>query len=179
MFTSAHDPKEPATASVEFQYVEADFIAAYQLHAAATRTIWIWLLILALVLVAAAFIHLREVSQTILVVAIIFVRAALGMFAVLYVYLPWLARPSFAKYPLSHLGQKLTLQSEGIILQSPRGINTLQWKDFIRWRTNGKTTLIYASPNIYIHFPARLAELGFPMDRLKVELLRGLGPPIR
>jgi hypothetical protein len=179
MFTSDHDPKERATASVEFQYVEADFIAAYQLHAAATRTIWILLLILALVLVAAAFIHLREISQTILAVAIIFVGAALGMFAVLYVYLPWFARRSFTNYPLSHLGQKLTLQSEGITLQSPRGMNTLQWKDFIRWRTNGKTTLIYASPSSYIHFPARLAELGFPMDRLKAELLRGLGPPLR
>jgi hypothetical protein len=31
----------------------------------------------------------------------------------------------------------------------------------------------------YLHFPARLAELGFPMDRLKVELLRGLGSPLR
>jgi hypothetical protein len=103
----------------------------------------------------------------------------LGIFAVLYVYLPWLARRCFAKYPLSHLGHKLTLQSEGITLRSPRGINALQWKDFTRWRTNGKTTLIYASPNIYIHFPARLADLGFPMDRLKVELSRGLGPPLR
>src|SRR5882762_7288530 len=78
MFTSAHDPNEPATASVEFQYVEADFIAAYQLHAAATRTIWILLLILALVLVAATLIHLREVSRTMLVVAIILVGAVVS-----------------------------------------------------------------------------------------------------
>jgi hypothetical protein len=174
-----HESKERDTASVEFQYVKADFIAAYQLHGAPTRTIWILLLMLALVLIGATFIHLREVSQTILAVAIILVGGALGMFAVLSVYLPWLARRNFAKYPLSHLEHKLTLQSEGITLQSPRGINTLQWKDFLRWRTNGKTTLIYASPNIYIHFPARLAELGFPVDRLKVELLRGLGPPLR
>jgi hypothetical protein len=179
MLTSAYEPKERDTASVEFQYVEADFIAACQLHGAGTRTVWTLLLMLALVLVGAIFIHLREVSQTILVVAVILVGAALGMFAVLCVYLPWVARRSFAKYPLAHLGHKLTLQSEGITIQSPRGISTLQWKDFIRWRTNGKTTLIYASPNIYIHFPARLAELGFPMDRLKVELLRGLGPPLR
>lgn len=178
MFTSARDPKERVTASVEFQYVEADFIAAYQLHGAPTRTTWIFLLMSALVVTSATFIHLREVSQTVLTVAIILVGAALGMFAVLHVYLPWLARRSFAKYPLAHLEHKLTLQSEGFTLQSPRGISTVQWKDFIRWRTNGKTTLIYASPNIYIHFPARLVELGFPMDRLKVELLHGIGPSV-
>lgn len=133
----------------------------------------------ALVLAGAIFIHFRELSQTMLTVAVILVGAALGMFAVLYIYLPRLARRTFAKYPVSHLEHKLTLRSEGITLQSPRGINTLQWKDFIRWRANGKTTLIYASPNIYIHFPARLVELGFPMDRLKVELLRGVGPALR
>jgi hypothetical protein len=84
-----------------------------------------------------------------------------------------------------HLEHKLTLRPEGIALQSPRGISTLQWKDFIRWRTNSKTTLIYTSPNTYIHFPARLAELGFPMDRLKAQLAlimtqprRAGGPPI-
>jgi hypothetical protein len=179
MFTSAHETKERDTSSVEFQYVKADFIAAYQLHGAPTRTIWILMLTSALVLAGAIFIHFRELSQAMLSIAIILVGAALGMFAVLYVYLPWLARRTFAKYPLSHLEHKLTLRSEGITLQSPRGINTLQWKDFIRWRTNGKTTLIYASPNIYIHFPARLVELGFPMDRLRVELLRGLGPALR
>jgi hypothetical protein len=176
---NAHELKECDTSSVEFQYVKADFIAAYQLHSTPTRTIWILLLMSALFITGAIFIHLRELSQTILVDTIMLVGAALGMLAVLCVYLPWLARRNFAKYPLSHLEHKLTLQPEGITLQSPRGISTLQWKDFLRWRTNGKTTLIYASPNIYIHFPARLAELGFPIDRLKVELLRGLGPPLR
>jgi tellurite resistance protein TehA-like permease len=99
--------------------VKADFIAAYQFHRAPTRTIWILLLMSALVITGAIFIHLREPSQTILTVAIILVGAALGRFAVLCVYLPWLARRNFAKYPLSHLEHKLTLQPEEITLQSP------------------------------------------------------------
>jgi hypothetical protein len=128
--------------------------------------------VLALVLTGATFIHLREVSQTILAITTILGGAALGAFGVLYVYLWWLARHNFAKSRLSHLEYKLTQQSEGITIQNPRGISALQWKDFLRWRTSGKTTLIYVSPTTYFHFPARLAELGFPMNRLKVKLMR-------
>lgn len=171
-----HDPEECDTDSVEFQYVKADFIAAYQLHGAATRRVWALVLVLALVMGGATFFHLREVTQPILAVAVVLVGAVLGTLAFAYVILPWLARRTFAKYPLSHLAHKLVLRPEGITLQSPRGINTLQWKDFIRWRTNSKTILIYTSPSTFIHFPTRLAKLGFPMDRLKVGLLRELGP---
>jgi hypothetical protein len=130
-----------------------------------------------LLIAGATFMHLREVSQTILITAIILAGGAIGMFAVSRVCRPWLACRLYAKYPLAHLEHKLTLRSEGITLQSPRGIISLQWKDFLRWRTNGKTTLIYTSPNTFIIVPTRLAEVGFPMDRLKVELLHGLGPP--
>ncbi|WP_426413908.1 YcxB family protein [Bradyrhizobium ganzhouense] len=172
-----HEPEECDTGSVELQYVKADFIAAYQLHGAATRRVWTLVLVLALVIGGATFFHLREVTPTILAVAVVLIGAVLGTLAFACVILPWLARRTFARYPLSHLAHKLVLRPEGITLQSPRGISTLQWKDFIRWRTNSKTILIYTSPSTFIHFPARLAELGFPMDRLKVGLLRELGPP--
>jgi YcxB-like protein len=175
--TELRHPKEGDTSSVEFQYVKADFIAAYQLFAAPTRRRWILLLMSALVLAAAIFMYSREVSQTIVAFIIISVGGALGTLAEFYAYFPWRARRDWAKSPLSHLEYKFTLLSDGITLQNPRGISRLQWNDFLRWRTNGKTTLIFLSPTTYLHFPARLAELGFPMDRMKVELVRALGPP--
>jgi len=172
-----HDLNESEIGSVEFQYLRADFVAACQLHGAPTRRVWTLVLMLALVTGGVTFIHLREVTLMLLAIAITLVGAVLGTLASVYVYLPWLARRNFARYPLSHLAQKSVLRPEGITLQSPRGIATLQWSDFIRWRINSKTILIYTSPGTFIHFPARLAELGFPMDRLKAGLSRELGSP--
>ena len=169
-------------ASVEFRYAATDLIAAYQLHRTSTRRRLI-LSVLGCIVAAAVCVYLGEkrgaTAYTIVVLILSAVVAALYGLAAVYVYLPWRARRNFANSPLSHLKLKLTLQSEGITLQSPLGVTTLPWKDFLRWRANGKTTLIYASPTLFFHFPARLAELGFPMERLKIELSRGLGPPLR
>lgn len=172
------EPKESNASSVEFQYVKADFIAAYQLRAAPTRRRWMLLSILVLILAAAIFMYSREIGQTIVAIAFISVGGVLGALAEVHVYVPWRARRDFAKSPLAHLEHKFTLLSEGITLQNARGsISRLQWNDFLRWRTNKRTTIIFVSPTIFIHFPARLAELGFPVDRLKIELSRALGPP--
>jgi hypothetical protein len=175
--TELLDAKGGNASSVEFQYVKTDFIAAYQLRAASTRRRWILQLMSVLVLAAGIFMYAREISQTIVAVAVISVAGALGALAEFYIYFPWRARRDFAKSPLFHLEYKFTLLSEGITLQNARGISRLHWNDFLSWRTNKRTTLIFISPTTFIHFPARLAELGFPVDRLKVELSRALGPP--
>jgi YcxB-like protein len=172
-----HRPTEGDAPSVEFQYVERDFIAAAQLYATPTRKRRIFILLLVLVVAAVTFMYFRQVHQTIVIVAMMLVGGKLGGFVELYAYLPWKIRCNLARSPLSHVEHKLTLRPEGISVQSPRGENALQWNDFLRWRTNEKTTLIFLSPVQYLHFPARLAELGFPIDRLKVELARELGPP--
>ena len=175
--TELHDPKESNVPSVEFQFVKADFIDAYQLRAAPTRRRWMLLLMSVLVLAAAIFMCSREISWTIVAVAFISVGGALGALAEFHVYVPWRARRDFAKSPLAHLEHTFTLLSEGITIQNARGsISRLQWSDFLSWRTNKRTTLVFLSPTILIHFPARLAGSGFPVDRLKVELSRALGP---
>jgi hypothetical protein len=176
--TGLLDPMESNASAVEIQFAKADLIAAYQLRAAPTRRRWTLLLMSVLVLAAVIFMYSREISQTIVAVAFISFGGALGALAEFHVYVPWRARRDFAKSPLAHLEHKFTLLSEGITIQNVRGsISRLQWNDFLRWRTNKRTTIIFLSPTIFIHFPARLAELGFPVDRLKDELSRALGPP--
>lgn len=175
---SAYQSTEGEITSVEFQSVEADFVAAYQLHGAPTRRIWLVLSISAVVFVSAVLAYRLDTERILFVIACL-IGGLLGGLATRYIYYPWQARRAFAQYPLARLTSKLTLRPEGIAVESPRGVSALQWADFIRWRANSKILLLYTSPHIFLFLPTRLTELGFPIDRLKDGLSRGLGPPVR
>lgn len=172
-------PETDHAASIEFQYIKADLIAAYCLHRGATRR-QMMLSILGIMFSVATIIYLGEkrgeVGYAIVVLTILLSTTLSVSLIYVSLYLTWLARRNIGKYPREF---RLALRPEGITLQSSRTIKTLQWADFIRWRTNSKTTLVYVSPGTFIHFPTRLAEFGFPMEHLRAELLRGLGHPLR
>ncbi|HEU4378564.1 MAG TPA: YcxB family protein [Hyphomicrobiaceae bacterium] len=172
-----------AQPSVEFQATRDDFAAAYQLHFALTRGRWLFCALFVSASCAGMFFFLWHDNapfwlQLLLPLAVASSGAIAGFFA-WAVFAPWLGRRTHARQPLAHLPSRLTLRPDGLRLQSARGDSTLLWKDFIFWRANGKTTLVYLSPYSFLIVPARLSTQGFAADGLRAALTREIGPPRR
>jgi hypothetical protein len=168
--------------SVEFCYTEEDWIAGSKLYGKPTRVRWFICLAciptLAIVVSAIFMNPTASISQHIMIGFV----TLLGVFYCLFIWSVALskgARRSFAKYPLARLTHRVTLRSEGIGFQSPRGDVNYLWKDFIRWRANEKVVLVYVAPRLFYIIPTRLAEPGFPIEELKTLLARELGLPRR
>jgi hypothetical protein len=169
--------------AVEFQYTKDDFAAAYRLgFSLARRGLLFFILIILSMCMAAfftSFILGTPLWFQLSLPACMALGAGLWVSAIRAFAFPWIGRRTYARYPLSQLSKKIELRPEGLWFQSPRGEVTILWRDFINWRVGSKTTLLYTAPNVFVHIPARLATLGFPIDDLKAALTRELGPPIR
>jgi energy-coupling factor transporter transmembrane protein EcfT len=165
-------------ASIEVQYTRDDHIAAQRLHSAPTLRS----LLLAILFIGAAIalVYFLDSAKAALVTAPFFALGGVlgGLFG-WAVYTPLVARRTFARYPLAQLRFRLSLLPQGISTQSERGNTTLLWKDFIQWRTNAKTVLLYVSPRMFLFIPTRLAAERFPIDELRERARRELGPSKR
>jgi hypothetical protein len=168
--------------SVEFQYIEDDFNAASWLSKFPTRRKW-FVIMLLFPMVSSTIMVLTATDQSIglwlQLWMIFFIGLPLGILVTLAAACPLYAKRLHKNYPLVHLPTRLTLRPEGLRFQTARGESNLLWKDFIRWRTNNKTVLLYPAPRLFLIIPARLATLGFPIADLKAALTREIGPPRR
>jgi hypothetical protein len=169
--------------SAEFQLTKDDFAAAYQLHFVLTRSGWLFCALFVSASCTAMLFLLRYENAPLwvqlLLPVFMMLGGALAGTAAWAVFAPWLGRRTYARQPLARLTMRITLRPEGLRFQSSRGDSTLLWKDFISWRANSKTTLLYVSPHSFLHIPARLGALGFSTDDLKATLAREIGAPRR
>lgn len=168
---------------IEFQLTKDDFAAAYQLHCVPTRSSGLFCALIVSAICTAMFFLLRDEKAPLwfqlLAPVLIVLGGVLAGIAVWAVIMPLLGRRTYARQPLAHLATRIALRPEGLRIQSPRGENTLLWQDFISWRANSKTILLYLSPRLFVHIPARLAALGVATDDLKATLAREIGAPRR
>jgi hypothetical protein len=171
--------------SVEVQYTKEDFVVAYRLATSFTRRGWLFLVLSILLICIAAFFFFRFDGaplrlQLLVPVYIVFGYALYGL-AARGLAVPWLGRRAYARQPPALVANRIELRPEGLRFQAPRGESTILWRDFTKWRANRKTTLLYMSPSpsVFLLIPARLADIGFPMDDLKAALTRELGAPRR
>jgi hypothetical protein len=177
---TANDSNFP---SIEFQSTGDDFAAAYKLHCSPIRRVWLFLILLALVSCIVLFLinsHDKKplwLQLSLLMFSLL--GGTLGGFALWAFAVPWYGRHIYNQQPLAHLSTRIELRPEGLRFQSARGESEMLWRDFTKWRAGRKTTLLYMSPALFIHVPARLAALGFPINDLKAALTAELGPPIR
>lgn len=151
---------------VAFRYQAQDFIDAYRLGAGMTRRGAAWL---ALGMAAlAAFLFWSEPDWIARLVTIAAAVAGGGAAGVCYrfLYLPWLARRHFANYPLARLETTFAVADDALILTSDRTLSRLLWRDFVAWRANERTLLLYTAPRVSYVVPTRLAAQGFPLTRL-------------
>lgn len=162
-----------------FRYTTEDFIAAYRLHSVRLyRNILIF--VLAAIACFLVLDYLRGETPLGTFLDLIGSIVCVGpVLAAYHVLLPWWTRRDFARQPLNKLEYRIALRPEGLAIDSERGHTLLLWKDFIRWRKNDKTTLIYLSPRLFQNFPSRLVGLGFPVDELRTALAREVGAPAR
>ncbi|MBO0754818.1 MAG: YcxB family protein [Bradyrhizobiaceae bacterium] len=167
--------------AVEFQCTKDDFAAAYHLgYSIPRRGLWYSILIILwIVAFFTSFINGTSLWYQLPLPAWVVLAAALCVLALRPFALRWIGRRTYARNPLAQLSRKIELRPEGLRYQSPRGDVTILWRDFIKWRANSKTTLLYTAPGMFVLIPARLAALGFPIDDLKAALTRELGPPVR
>lgn len=175
MTIEAQAEGDGATAGVSFRYEVRDFIHAYRLS---TRPGPRRAALLALA-IAAIFgaIFWYEPDWDARLVAC--VSSAIGGLAVFllhrYVYLPLYARRLFANYPMLLVERSLSLEPDGVRDVTDRTNALLVWRDFVNWRADDKSVLLYTSPRLFIVVPARLAQQGFPVDELKSALAREFG----
>ena len=169
--------------SVEFQATKDDFAAAYQLHFVPTRAGWLFCTLFVSIGCVAMlyFLHHEDTPFWVQLLLPVFMLlgGVLAGTAAWAVFAPWLGRRTHARQPLAQVSTRITLRPQGLQFQSSRGDSTLLWKDFISWRANSKTTLLYVSPHSFLHIPTRLGALGFATDDLKATLAREIGAPRR
>ncbi len=170
---------ETAERWTEIQYTKEDFVAAYQLSAKPTRLGWLMLL-LAPIIGSTVAVFLNP-SPGVVRWTVIWIATLSGVLIFLAInsaiLIPWRIGRSHTRYPLAHLPHRFSLGQDSLSFQSARGESALQWKDFIRWRADRLTILLYQSPHVFIILPTRLAALGFPINDLKAALTRELGTP--
>ena len=161
------------------QYTPDDHIAAQRLHGRPTRFGWTVAIVAALAVIIG--LAVTDPQYRLVSWAVLWVPAAMlfGMWLLWGLYIPLKARRNFARYPLAQIDYDFALLPEGIRTDSPRGSNMLLWQDIDGWRIDSRTLLVYLSPRLFLNFPLRLAQQGFPIDELKAALAREIGPPIR
>jgi len=159
---------------VEFRPTPKDLLDAQRLHAyQSLPSACIRIGLLLLVMAGLFYFFTQDI------VAIYFAVGGglIGYFGHYFLYLPWHARRNFKRQPSLQFTYRYALRPEGLDAESPRGHTLTLWKDFIRWRGNSKTTLLYIGPRLFYFIPSHLAELGFPIEELRESLRRELGPP--
>jgi YcxB-like protein len=169
------------TTTVELQYTKQDYVGAQKLHRRLSiRAKWVCGLVVissaavALILQAApspAWYHSWAPFF-----AFVPIGSLIYYYCLIWFYARFVAAWTFKRHPILQLPKRLTFTAEGIRYESDRGASTLLWRDFIKWRSDGKLILAYLSPRLFVMFPARLATAGFPMARLKEKLTEQLGP---
>jgi hypothetical protein len=92
-------------------------------------------------------------------------------------WMPALGRRYFKVHPLAHITTSMSILPEGLRFKSSRGQTTVLWKDFIGWRADGKSTLLFPSPGVFYVIPTRLHSAEFPITDLHAALFREVGPP--
>jgi hypothetical protein len=167
--------------SVQLQYTKQDYIAAQKLHwSLSSRGKWVYGVFIvssaAVAIILSATSSAARYHSWAPFFAFVPIVTLVYYYCLISFYVLVVAPRNFKKHPIFQLPQRLTFTSEGIRYESERGMSTLLWQDFIKWRANGKLTLAYLSPRLFMIFPARLAMAGFPMDRLKEKLTEELGP---
>ena len=170
------DGDETASAAqsegVAFSYELRDFILAYRLSTWPSPKRAALMSIILVALLAIFFVYEPDWGARAAACA----GGALGGIAILlahrYVYLPLFARRLFANYPLLRTGHTFAFEPDGLRYSTERTKAFLVWRDFVGWRADDTSVLLYSSPRQFVVVPARLAELGFPIKELKGALAR-------
>jgi hypothetical protein len=161
--------------SCVFSHTRADYLAAWRL---ATRSQRRWMLLFlfgAAVVIAVGFLVFPE-RRAVATLGVVAFCAAVGGLAVNLTFGPLNALRTFSRQPLANLPVNLTLLPQGLSIRSDRGENVFLWKDFLRWRSDIKVTMVYFSPTMFLYFPERLQHEGFSMTALRSALTTHLGP---
>ncbi len=171
--------------SVELQYIKDDFTIACWLDRMSTRGQWLSIMLYLPVVSSTITILLagdRSVANWFSFWLFYLFIIPLSILAFLAVFCPWYGKRVYNNYPLFHVTTRMMLRPEGLLFQSSRGESNFLWKDFIHWRANDKTILLYVSdisPHLFLHIPTRLTTLGFSINDLNATLHRELGAPRR
>jgi hypothetical protein len=168
------------TTTVELRYTKQDYIAAQKLHwRLSIRGKWVCGLFIissaavALILLAMPSAALYRSWAPLFAFLPIF--TLVYRYCLIWFYVRFVATRNFKKQPLMQLPQRLTLLLEGIRYESDRGTTTLIWRDFIKWRADGKLVLAYLSPRLPVHdVPNTTRHSGLPDGRLKGKVDPGI-----
>jgi hypothetical protein len=154
----------------EIKYSAQDFIDAQRLHCEPRIRDWI---VIALITIPIGFFIANDPDNSIWG---LFPIAVIALWAVIrWLYAPWMANRNYRMQPLAQIHQSFALHPDGLEIRNARGEGKYLWTDFIYWRANKSSVLLYISPMIYLVLPMRLGALGFPIEELKAHLTEKIG----
>lgn len=174
--TEMNSNEKLASTPITFSYTVEDFVAASKLGAKLSRR-WIVTRLSFITAMIALFV-LFNADRNLLLGYLVVLVFGIALFIIILRFwiLPRRAIKQFEQQPLAHLETTLTIENDGMTVQSARGESTLLWEDFHGWRANDEIILLYASPNWYWLVPRRLQEMGMPLDALETLLEERVGP---
>ncbi|MBA8882068.1 YcxB family protein [Phyllobacterium myrsinacearum] len=158
----------------EVKYTKQDFIRAQQLHSAPRIRDWVVLLLIGIPTGLFALDDHRKSIWLLIPAGMILVGAVMR-----WIYTPWFASRNYNMQPLAHVVLSFAFDPDCLWSRSERGESKLLWKDFIRWRSNDTSVLLYMSPSMFLVIPARIGASGFPIAELKHALDNNVGPAVR
>jgi hypothetical protein len=156
--------------SVAIVYTAEDFLDGQRLHTRASPRTRIGLgVVLALAFVS--FLLWEPDHGAVIFASLLGVVGGVLVYGLFYgLYLPTVVRRAFANYPRAKAEHVYRLEPEGLRIATSNGAGLSPWSDFIAWRGDGRTTILYTSPRLFLILPARLEDLGFPYAQMQARL---------
>lgn len=156
----------------KFRISEDDYVAAMKTFSRMTPMRWALLAALAVLLVVVALLS----GPAMWPVALGGLGGGIGVIVIARVVGPMMTRRHYRKYKAMHSEFGAELLDGGLRLSSPHGEGTIVWENILKWRQSDRFVLIYPMPRIFHILPKSVAEQGFDLQELIVQLQRRVGP---
>lgn len=155
-----------------FQISERDYVDAMKLHGKLTTKMVIICLVVmgALVLVAIFGTPLLRSGA----IGGLIGGSLVAIFG-RYLITPIVAKRHYRNYKAIHDEFAISLQDNGVYLESTNAKGVLPWTDILKWREDETFLLLYLMPRMFHIVPKSLAEQGFNINLLVKNLNENVG----
>lgn len=161
--------------ATRFKISEDEYAGALKLHAKLTPGMMAIYLLVACILVLIAIFGsalIRSMAIGGLIgggIAVILGRLVIN---------PMLARRHYRKYKAIQDEFGISLDAEGLFVESSNAKGLLPWNNILKWRENDEFLLLYLMPRLYHIVPKTISRHGFDIDSLIDSLIKNVGKSV-
>lgn len=156
----------------KYRISETDYVNALKLYATLTpKLIATYLFVASSLALAAIF------GSSLFQAAAIGGLIGGGLVAIVgrYLIAPILARRHYRKYKAIQDEFAVSVNDDGVCIESSNAKGLLPWGDILKWRANEEFLLLYVMPKLYHIVPKSIAQQGFDIALLVNLLNKNVG----